>query len=388
MDLPAIIKALLPSEASQLETDKRSLKPGDHLKGRVIKIENDGRVVMDFNKFKALTEVPIKVSVGQTLPLEIVKTGNPLTMRIVYPKAPLLDNIQSQTTKRSSSVFSPKLMQQITFDLKILDNALTDIKTTAATADNIQSAFKALETLFTGLDLNLDSKTLAADIQTLIENSGLFYEKRVAMILENLLNGSNDMQGLQGEIRALIHSDFKPNAHFLLEYLNTLDPETLNLDGTAKKRLQSALKEILTELQQQKNIAVKRSSTDDPLQIFHLSLPFQEKRNAIKLKLYFTKKRGEDTPSHPRISLLLDLNRLGIVRSDFLMIQRDLAVTFYVNSVDIKDYFETQMEPIKKVLEDLFDTVSLAARVSEQKIKAFDDLSFEIDHDHKLDVRV
>jgi hypothetical protein len=388
MDLAAIIKALLPVEASHFNSDKRALNPGDHLNGRVIRIENDGRVLMDFSQFKALTEVPIKVSVGQTLPLEIVKTGNPLTMRIVYPKAPLLDQIQSQATQHSSSVFSPKLMQQITFDLKILDNALTDIKATAVTNTNIQSALKALETLFAGLDLNSDSKTLAADIQTLIENSGLFYEKRVAMILENLLNGSIDMQGLQGEIRALIHSDFKPNAHFLLEFLNTLDQEALDLDETAKKRLQSALKEMLTDLQQQQKLAVKRFSSDDPLQIFQLSLPFQEKREAIKLKFYFTKKQARDSQSHPRISLLLDLKHLGLVRSDFLLIQRDLAVTFYVGSADIKEYFETQMEPVKKVLEDLFDTVALTVRVSEQKIKAFDGLSFEIDHDHKLDVRI
>ena len=388
MDLAAIIKALLPVEASHFNSDKRALNPGDHLNGRVIRIENDGRVLMDFSQFKALTEVPIKVSVGQTLPLEIVKTGNPLTMRIVYPKAPLLDQIQSQATQHSSSVFSPKLMQQITFDLKILDNALTDIKATAVTNTNIQSALKALETLFAGLDLNSDSKTLAADIQTLIENSGLFYEKRVAMILENLLNGSIDMQGLQGEIRALIHSDFKPNAHFLLEFLNTLDQEALDLDETAKKRLQSALKEMLTDLQQQQKLAVKRFSSDDPLQIFQLSLPFQEKREAIKLKFYFTKKQARDSQSHPRISLLLDLTHLGLVRSDFLLIQRDLAVTFYVGSADIKEYFETQMEPVKKVLEDLFDTVALTVRVSEQKIKAFDGLSFEIDHDHKLDVRI
>jgi hypothetical protein len=388
MDLTAIIKALLPIEASHFKTDKRSLNPGDHLKGRVIKVENDGRVLMDFSKFKALTEVPIKVSVGQTLSLEIVATGNPLTMRIVDPKAPLFNQIQSHAIKRSASVFSPKLMQQITFDLKILNDALTDIKATAALTNDIQSALKALGTLFAGLDLNADSKTLAADIQTLIENSGLFYEKKVALILENLLNESNDMQGLQKEIRALIHSDFKPNAHFLLEYLNTLDREALHLDETAKKRLQSALKEMLTDLQQQKKLAVKRFSSDDPLQTFQLSLPFQEKREAIKLKFYFAKKQDRDSQSHPRISLLLDLKRLGLVRSDFLLIQRDLAVTFYVSSADIKQYFETQMEPFKKVLEDLFDTVGLAVRISEQKIKAFDGLSFEIDHDHKLDVRI
>ena len=387
MDLVAIIKALLPAEASNLKTDQRSLNPGDHLIGRVIKVENDGRVVMDFSKFKALTEVPIKVSVGQTLSLEIVATGNPLKMRIVYPKVPPFDNIQSHVTK-PASVYSPELMQQMTFDLKILNETLTDIKTTAVTSNDIQSAIKALGTLFAGLNLNSDSKTLAVDIQTLIENSGLFYEKRMAMILDNSLNRPIDTQGGQGEIRALIHSDFKPNAHVLLEYLNTLDLEISNLDETVKKRLQSALKEMLTDLKQQKNLAVKRFSIEDPLQIFHLSLPFQEKKGAAKLKLYFTKKQATDSQSHPRISLLLDLKRLGLVRSDFLLIQRDLSIAFYVGTWNIKEYFETRMEPIKKVLEALFDTVSLSVRVSEQKIKAFDSPSFEIDRDHKLDVRV
>ena len=387
MDLVAIIKALLPAEASNLKTDKRPLNPGDHLIGRVIKVENDGRVVMDFSKFKALTEVPIKVSVGQTLPLEIVKTGNPLKMRIVHPKAPPFQNNQSHTTK-PASVYSPKLMQQMTFDLKILDKALADMNTTTVTSNDIQSAIKALGTLFAGLDLISDSKTLAVDIQTLIENSGLFYEKRVAMILDNLLNRPIDMQERQGELRALIQSDFKPNAHLLLEYLNTLDLEISDLDETVKNRLQSALKEMLTDIKQQKNLAVRRFSAEDPLQIFHLSLPFQEKRGTAKLKLYFTKKQATDSQSHPRISLLLDLKGLGLVRSDFLLIQRDLSIAFYVGAWNIKEYFETRMEPIKQVLEALFDTVSLFVRVSEQKIKAFESPSFEIDHDHKLDVRI
>jgi hypothetical protein len=160
------------------------------------------------------------------------------------------------------------------------------------------------------------------------------------------------------------------------------------MDGDVKQRLLKALKEILTNIEQQKNLAVKRFSTEDPLQIFHLALPFLGEEEVARLKLYYPKRQSADFQSHPRISLLLDLERLGLVRSDFLMIQRDLSIAFYVSSSEIKAYFETKIESIRKVLEDLFDTVSLVIQVSEQKLKNFANFSMEQDHDHKVDLRI
>lgn len=391
MDLVTIIKAILPVEPSRLKADKRSLKSGDHILGRVLKVHSNGRVTMDFSEFTALTEVPMKVRVGQTLPLEIVATGNPTKMRIVTSKASYLNKAQPFGTDRPPLAFLPELVQRISHDLKVFESTLSHKNTVSVIPKKVQSAFKALSALFSGLDLKSDLKTLAEDIQTWIKNSGLFFEKKMATaILEAQSNGQidADQERLQGKISTLIRSDVKSNSLLLLEFLNKIDPDGFHMDGDVKQRLLKALKEILTNIEQQKNLAVKRFSTEEPLQIFHLALPFLGEEEVAGLKLYYPKRQSADFQSHPRISLLLDLERLGLVRSDFLMIQRDLSIAFYVSSSEIKAYFETKIESIRKVLEDLFDTVSLVIHVSEQKLKNFADFSMEQDHDHKVDLRI
>ena len=391
MDLVTIIKAILPVEPSHLKADKRSLQPGNYILGRVLKVHNDGRVTMDFSEFTALTEVPMKVRVGQTLPLKIVATGNPIKMRIVSSKAPYFNMAQPLGTDRPPLAFLPELTQQISFDLKILEDALSDKRTAVVIPKKVQFAFKALSVLFSGLDLKSDLKTLAEDIQTWIKNSGLFFEKNMAAaILDVQSNGQidADKERYQEKISTLIRSDVKPSSLLLLEFLKKIDPDRFQMDGDVKQRLLKALKEILTNIEQQKNLAVKRFSTEDPLQVFHLTLPFLGEEEVVRLKLYYPKRQGPDFQSHPRISLLLDLERLGLVRSDFLMIQCDLSIAFYVSSMEIKAYFETKIESIRKALEDLFDTVSLVIHVSEQKIENFANFSMEQDHDHKVDLRI
>jgi hypothetical protein len=384
MDLVTIIKAILPVEPSRLKPHKHSLKPGDHLVGRVLKVRHDGRVIMDFSEFKALTEVPTKVWVGQTLPLEIVTTGSPVKMRIVSPKTSFVD---------MGKPFAPlsELKHQLSNDLNVLKAILSDSKTALVIPQKVQFALNALITFVSGVDLKSDLKPLSENIQTWIKNSGLFFENKMATAaLEVRPNEQIEAapERQQAKTSTLIHSDVKLGSLLLSEFLNKIDPDGFHMDVDVKQRLLKVLKEILTEVGRQKNLAVKRLSTEEPMQIFHLTLPLKGEKEVARLKLYYPKRQGADLQSNPRISLLLDLERLGPVRSDFLMIQRDLSIVFYVTSPKIKAHFNTKIDSIRNALEDLFETVSLVVRVSEQKIKTFADFSWQQDHDHRVDLRV
>ena len=86
------------------------------------------------------------------------------------------------------------------------------------------------------------------------------------------------------------------------------------------------------------------------------------------------------------VKLDLYLKILEEINPDLLSSEEQFA--FYVNASWIKEYFETHLGVLSKALETFFDTVSLTVRVSQQKIKAFDGLSIEQDHEHKVDLKI
>ncbi len=388
MDLITIIKAILPVETPRSAVDSNRMRPGDRLLGQVLEVREDGKVMMDFKSFRALTEVPINVQKGQSLPLEIVSVDTPLKMRIVPSQS-----LTAEAPKRSD-VLSSEQLKQLKIDLKQFESLVDSGKASASsvTQQTVNSALKGLTSIISGLDLTADLSKLASEIQDKIDNSGLFFEKKVAEIPIQL-SGGQEKGASPGEIFALpptIQADFKANALITIAYLNSLETENEQMEQSAKTRIQTALKEMLTDLGRQQEMAAKRSFGDDPVQIFHLAFPLLEKKESARLKLYYApkKRKGGGSDTHPRISILLDFEQLGPVRSDLMMVRQDLSITFYVNRQEIKNLFDHHVGYVAEVLEPLFDSVSLAVRVSEKKIKAFDQEPMAETSDHRLDVHV
>lgn len=389
MDLGTILKALLPVEPANLKTDSGALNVGDRLLGRVLNLHEDGKVTMAFGKFKAMTEVPIDVKVGQTLPLEIVQTGNPLKMRIVAADFMPASGPAAGASERPASGISPAAMQQLASDLKLLESNLSTAGPSSL-PPSLRTALQSLNTFFSGLDPTSDSRQMAVEIQQKVENSGLFFEKKMEVIAEALSKHQTDTlpEGSRSSITEAVHRDAKPNALMLLDFLEKSDPTDSKIDPAAKERLQSGLKEMLTDLANQSAIAKERLSTADPFQLFHFTLPFINHKESAKLKLYYAKKQKKDRQDQPMVSILLDLERLGPIRSDLVMLQKDLAVTFYVRDAKIKTLVEEQAEAVRIALKGVFENITLAVRVSEKKIKAFDAPVLPTEHEYKVDLRI
>ncbi len=393
MDLISIIKAILPAEPIRSSVDFNRLNPGDRLLGQVLQVREDGKVMMDFKSFRALTEVPVNVQKGQSLSLEIVSVDTPLKMRIIQSSPPDAATApRFSAAQKFSAAIPPEQLRQLDMDLKQLETLVTHGKTESSPTNQqtISGAVKGLASILSGLDLTTGDSKLAAEIQSKIDNSGLFFEKKLAEVSPQPSDGQTkgSSTGDIPSMPASIQSDFKANALITLAFLNSLDAENEQVDKAAKSRIQTALKEMLTDLGRQQETATKRFSGDDPVQIFHLALPLLEKKESARLKLYYApkKRKGADSNAHPRISLLLDFDRLGPVRSDLVMVRQDLSITFYVNRREIKDFFDTRIESVAEALTPLFDSVSVSVRVSEKKIGAFDQTPQSESSDHRVDV--
>jgi hypothetical protein len=145
---------------------------------------------------------------------------------------------------------------------------------------------------------------------------------------------------------------------------------------------------LLADISNQQSRAISRHELPDPFQVFSFVLPLKEDQKKAQLKLYCQKKKQNGSRAGFKISLLLDMDRIGEVRTDFFLLEKDLSITFFVKDEVSKKQFENNFEEIRESLDSLFDYLVLKAVVSEQKIQEFHHEELELGEDRQIDLRI
>jgi hypothetical protein len=142
---------------------------------------------------------------------------------------------------------------------------------------------------------------------------------------------------------------------------------------------------LIEDIRQQTS-TLKRSPDTEPLHAFFHYLPIFEKSRLAGLKVFYTRKTKGAAQRHPMVSLLLDMERLGTIRSDFLLIENNLSITFYVQRPAVKKTLEAHGDEIRSSLQGVFAHLNLKFVVSEKKIESFRTTNPSTAGDGKLDV--
>ena len=123
-------------------------------------------------------------------------------------------------------------------------------------------------------------------------------------------------------------------------------------------------------------------------QVFHFSLPLKERKQKAKLKMYIPKKGN--SKKGLRLSLLLDMDRLGETRIDFFIVDKNLNITFFVKNHEIKERMEADLTEIGEALDIFFHHLVLNVIVSRKKIAGFvtEDLDVAVTNTRMVDVKV
>lgn len=93
MDISAILKAVLAPGHEGAQARIAELRPGDQLSAKVLRVEADGRLLIDMGgklggKIRALAQIDIPAKPGQVLKLTVDQVGTPLQLRLT-PAVPL-----------------------------------------------------------------------------------------------------------------------------------------------------------------------------------------------------------------------------------------------------------------------------------------------------------
>jgi len=152
--------------------------------------------------------------------------------------------------------------------------------------------------------------------------------------------------------------------------------------------LKGVVDTLLSDINQQQGRAVSQRDSADPFQVFTYALPLKEGDPPARLKVFYEKKQKPGSKKGFQISLLLSMDRLGDVRTDFYLLENNLNLTFYVTKPAASIEIHENYQELHDLLDDLFDQVQLTVKVSEKRVINFDRPDIQKAGSQRVDLRI
>jgi hypothetical protein len=190
------------------------------------------------------------------------------------------------------------------------------------------------------------------------------------------------------EVKHLLDRDLKANLMALKFVME--DREALQKFFTARSltTLNNSINSLLDHIILQQGRASAQLDSAEPFQIFSYVLPLKEGDQTARLKIYYQKKQKSGDNQGFRISLLLSLDRLGDLRTDFFLLDKDLTITFFVKEDPVKVKIQENFLELQELLQVFFNQILLKVIVSEKKVTDFDHEDRQISGDRRVDLRI
>jgi hypothetical protein len=365
-----------------------AFKPGRILKLKILELRGD-RALIDFGKFRASADIKIPVTLGEELRVKVLESGRQLKMSVIGPeqKKPL------GTDSLSAGLEDPlgHSLKKAQADLKLILNQALKSQTGKLLPQSIINILNGLNSYFESFDLEKMVTKLIPQLKAYLENSGVFFEKYLEdSILKSL--GSADSPAPKQladlpDAKHILDPNLKANLmamKFLMQ-----DKETLQkfFGPKAMATLNSSINSLLADIAYQQGRAAGQLGSEDPFQFFSYVLPLKEDAQTARLKVYYQKKKSEPDQGF-RISLLLSLDRLGDLRTDLFLLDKDLTITFFVKEDAVKAKLQENFIELRKLLHGLFKETRLKVIVSKKKVSNFDEEDRQVCGDTRVDLRI
>ena len=96
MKAPSYIKSIVSPELRKSVVNRGVIKPGYQLKAQIIDIKPNGRVLVDFGKFRSFAEVTFPVARGAVIDVKVSDIGEQIKLKVIDPE---LKNLQGSDNK-------------------------------------------------------------------------------------------------------------------------------------------------------------------------------------------------------------------------------------------------------------------------------------------------
>jgi hypothetical protein len=390
MDISSLIKAIFDPQLNRSAWMQEIVKPGDVFSLKIIDIKDNQRVLVDFGKFRAIAEIKFPVKIGAELLAKVTDTDGQLRLQLIDPDSKAFSG--SKDGIKNLEILSSDVYNKIQSDIKLAARQILDLPDSQLPPETIRKTIVALDTHFASIDLSKAVTKWLPLLKSYVENAGFFFETRLEDIIHKFdeHQGSKLAKALAGapEIKQIFAKDLKPILLMLKDYLEAQDPNTKMLSTKSFPDLKNTLEMLLADIVNQQNRAVQKHEMPDPYHVFLCSIPLKEKRQTAALKLYCPKKKKNGSKSGFKISVFLEMERIGEIRTDFFLLKKDLTITFFVKDTALKKQFEECFTEIRDAMDPFFDYLILKATVSEKKVRNFHYEDLDPGKDRQIDLRI
>ena len=229
---------------------------------------------------------------------------------------------------------------------------------------------------FGPMNIGKNSSNLGSQLKSYIENSGIFLEKKIENVIIKLFETNEKISPKElresPEIRDIIRKDLKSN---ILILKNFFDRNGLMLKILGAKHLEAfkgTVERLLAEMVTQQGDITVRHDRLESAHALTYALPLEKSNQRAKLKVYYSKKNKETSEEGFKVSLLLAMDKIGQIRTDFFLKDKDLNITFFVNDRKIKEYVDDHSEKIVGSLRNHFKRLTLNVIISVNEIEEFE----------------
>jgi hypothetical protein len=387
MEIGEFIRVAFGSGAEQTLRAARHLQPGDQLRLKVIEVQEDHRVLVDFGKFRAVAEVSFPVRVGDEMCVNVVDTQGQLRLQLVRPA-----DAESAATSWHGPIrpLSSDVLSRLYVQLeRILESAVRGgparLRPDAA-ATILEGLGQALEPL----PSETGSEQVASKVRAWCEDCGLFFEKHLetALAHENTERpiGEASRALERPDIQRILTADLKARLGALKHLLTNQLAEHPELRANAAAELTRSVDELLREISHQLEQAVAFHKNPDAFQVIHFCLPMRDGRTKAQLKISYPKQRAVRAKDGHRAALLLDFDRLGPTRVDLFLLDPVLSMTFFVESEKARQILERHRGDLCAAIAPWFEHLHLTVAVSRRKIAGFETEDLRPASRRRLDV--
>ena len=390
MDISSLIKAIFDSQLNSSAWMQQIIKAGDIFSLKIIDIKDNQHVLVDFGKFRAIAEIKFPVQVGAELLVKVTDTDGQLRLRLIDPDSKALTGIKNEI--KNLEIISSDVFSKIQSDIKQAAHQVLEPPDNPALPESIRKAMTALATHFESIDLKQAAAKWFPLLKSYVENAGFFFEPK----LTDIIHKFDEHQKLPlaraladtPEIKQIFAKDIKPMLLMLKEYLEAPDSNAKLLSTKSFSNLKNPMEMLLADIVNQQTRAAHRHELAEPYHVFSCLIPLKEKRQRARLKLYCPQRKKNGSRAGFKISVFLEMERIGEIRTDFFLVRKDLTITFFVKDNARKKQFEECFIEIRNALDPLFDYLILKAVVSGKKIRDFHYEDLDLDRNRQIDLRI
>jgi len=387
MDLPSVIRAIISPAPEKTGFKIELLKPGDTLQGIILGARKGGRTLVDFGTFRVFAEIKFPIESGEILRVKVIESGKQLTLKLIDSTSQL-----SESNKNVRVDHEPFTTQSLSKLRSALMNVLQKNKSLPPgekLPSNIKNAMLVIHAHFEPFELESQIFKLMGRLKSQVQASGFFYEK----ILENLLIQAGEDKSTQkfannARFQSLAKADLKPNLQIIKEFFSGHKVAFKYFDKNEIETIRNTVDKLFADVIDQQHKTIVAKPEPNQMQYLTYLLNLKDSDKLGKLRVYYAPKKKKGPSETTRISLLLNMDKMGEIRSDISLFKKKMQVDFFVLTPKIKHMIEKNLTEITLPLNALFKNLILRVTVSKAKITEFTQKEVNRATNQKVDIRV